>query len=73
MLARSAAARLTASAALQSAAIGACPPGRRDERVARAQAVIRQIVDSLDNTLAATALLKPARGKLDPRRRRRRR
>ena len=35
------------------------------ERVTRAQAVIRQIVDSLDNTLAATAL-QPARG-LDPR------
>ena len=55
-----------ASAALQSALSGLPAEDGAAERVTRAQAVIRQIVDSLDNTLAATALLASAQG-LDPR------
>lgn len=46
-----------ASAALQSALSGLPADIGAAERIVRAQAVIRQIVGSLDNTLAATALL----------------
>lgn len=46
-----------ASAALQSALAGLPSAGGAAERIVRAQGVIRQIVASLDNTLAATALL----------------
>ena len=46
-----------ASAALQSAAAGLLPQDGAAQRIARAQSVIGQIVASLDNTLAATALL----------------
>ncbi len=46
-----------ASAALQSALAGLPSAGSAAERIVRAQGVIRQIVASLDNTLAATALL----------------
>ncbi|MFT3664300.1 PAS domain S-box protein [Piscinibacter sp.] len=55
-----------ASAALQSALSALPAEGGAAERIARAQAVIRQIVGSLDNTLAASALLASARP-LDPR------
>ena len=50
-----------ASAALQSALSGLPADDGAAERIARAQAVIRQIVDSLDNTLAAAALLASSR------------
>ena len=46
-----------ASAALQSALAGLPADGGAAERIVRAQGVIRQIVASLDNTLAATSLL----------------
>ena len=46
-----------ASAALQSALAGLPAGGGAAERIVRGQGVIRQIVASLDNTLAATALL----------------
>lgn len=46
-----------ASAALQSALAGLPADGGAAERIVRGQGVIRQIVASLDNTLAATALL----------------
>jgi PAS domain S-box-containing protein len=46
-----------ASAALQSALAGLPAAGGAAERIVRAQGVIRQIVASLDNTLAATSLL----------------
>lgn len=49
-----------ASAALQSALSALPAEGGAAERIVRAQAVIRQIVDSLDNTLAASALLASA-------------
>jgi len=49
-----------ASAALQSALAGLPATGGAAERIVRAQGVIRQIVASLDNTLAATALLASA-------------
>lgn len=55
-----------ASAALQSAAAGLPPQDGAAQRIARAQSVIGQIVSSLDNTLAATALLASSQ-KLDPR------
>ena len=51
-----------ASAALRSALSDLPAEDGAAERVTRAQAVIRQIVDSLDNTLAATALLASAQG-----------
>ena len=55
-----------ASAALQSAAAGLISDGGGDrggaaQRIARAQSVIGQIVASLDNTLASTALLASTR------------
>lgn len=55
-----------ASAALQSAAAGLITDGGGDrggaaQRIARAQSVIGQIVASLDNTLASTALLASTR------------
>jgi PAS domain S-box-containing protein len=55
-----------ASAALQSAAAGLIAGGGGDrggaaQRIARAQSVIGQIVASLDNTLASTALLASTR------------
>ncbi len=55
-----------ASAALQSAAAGLISDGGGDRsgaalRIARAQSVIGQIVASLDNTLASTALLASTR------------
>lgn len=55
-----------ASAALQSAAAGLITDGSGDragaaQRIARAQSVIGQIVASLDNTLASTALLASTR------------
>ncbi len=55
-----------ASAALQSALSGLPADDGAAQRITRAQAVIRQIVDSLDNTLAATALLASTQP-LDPR------
>ncbi|MFT3953485.1 MAG: PAS domain S-box protein [Piscinibacter sp.] len=55
-----------ASAALQSATAGLLPQDGAAQRIARAQSVIGQIVASLDNTLAATALLASSH-KLDTR------
>jgi PAS domain S-box-containing protein len=56
-----------ASAALQSALAGLPAEGGAAERIVRAQGVIRQIVASLDNTLAATALLASSQSSLDSR------